>query len=134
MPLPVPDATVSPQFDLPDRAVVNVHSSGFAPGERVLVSQCPADAPTTSSCTDSFSPLNLLTADENGEIEMSLRVHREVTTNDNGGVIILGTTSCADAVGDVRDPGAARSTTRSSSPTSRSGSIPPRWRHRPCSP
>jgi hypothetical protein len=98
-PLPVPDATVTPQFGLPDRAVVNVHSSGFAPGERVLVSQCPADAPATSSCTDAFSPFNFLTADANGEIQTSLRVHRDVTTNDNGGVILLGTTSCADSVG-----------------------------------
>lgn len=96
--LPAPDATVTPQFGLADRAVVGVHGGGFEPGERVRVSQCPAGAPLGGSCDASFGPLHFLVADANGEIQTSLRVHRELTTND-GGVIIFGTTGCAGSVG-----------------------------------
>jgi hypothetical protein len=97
-PVPVPDASVSPQFGLPDRGLVDVHSSGFAPGERVTVSQCPADAPLAGSCTQSFGPQNSLIADGNGEIDASLRVHRVLTTLD-GVFVISSVTSCADSVG-----------------------------------
>jgi hypothetical protein len=99
VPIVTPDVDVSPQFDLPDRAVVNVHSSGFEPGEQVLVSQCPADAPNFGySCGQNIGPVNFLTADANGDLDTSLRVHRDLTTLD-GVVIIAGQTSCADSVG-----------------------------------
>jgi hypothetical protein len=98
-PIPVPDVTVTPQFDLPDRGVVHVHSSGFAPGERVVVSQCPADSSNYPlACVSGFDVPNILVADADGVVDTSLRVHRDLTTPD-GVVIILGETSCADSVG-----------------------------------
>ena len=98
VPVAVPDVSVTPQFDLPDRAVVQVHSSGFAPGERVLVSQCPAGASSYPySCATGVFP-NSLVADANGEIDTALRVRRELPTPD-GVVIIAGVANCADSVG-----------------------------------
>jgi hypothetical protein len=101
VPIPVPDTTVSPQFDIPDRGVVKVHSSGFSAGERVLVSQCIAGAPTYGdTCSASIGPLNILTADANGVVDTSLRVHRIVAPSD--GVVIIdadGPVNCSDAVG-----------------------------------
>lgn len=98
VPIHVPDVSVSPQFDLPDRALVDVHTSGFAPGEQVLVSQCDADAPAFGyPCTN--GPVNILTADANGVVDTSLRVHRTLTYF--GGLVVdSGTANCADAVGE----------------------------------
>jgi hypothetical protein len=101
VPVTVPDTDVSPQFDLADRALVHVHSSGFAPGERVLVSQCIAGAPTYGSeCANSAGPLTVLQADADGAVDTSLRVHRELSPS--GGVVIIaaeGPVNCSDAVG-----------------------------------
>jgi hypothetical protein len=75
-----------------------VHSSGFAPGERVVISQCDADAPTAGiSCTSGV--VNVLTADANGVVDTSLRVHRTLTYS--GGIIIItDTANCAEEVGE----------------------------------
>lgn len=97
VPINEPDVTVSPQFDLPDRALVHVHSSGLVPGDRVIVSQCDSDAPAvTGSCSSGFP--NLLIADANGEVDTTVRVHRTFSYFD-GVVIIADTANCADAVG-----------------------------------
>ncbi len=101
VPIPVPDTTVSPQFDIPDRGLVHVHSSGFTAGERVLVSQCVAGAPSYGySCSGTFGPLNVLQADGNGVVDTSIRVHRVITPSDGGVVIVADApTNCSDAVG-----------------------------------
>ena len=67
VPIDVPDVSVAPQFELPDRALVHVHSSGFAPGEPVVVSQCDADAPNYPFSCSNGGPLDVLTADANGD-------------------------------------------------------------------
>ena len=100
VPIKVPNVSVDPQFDVPDRAVLHVHSTGFAPGERVVVSQCDADAPTYGiSCTNG-GPLNIQSADANGELDTSIRVHRTLTYSDGGVIIVLDTANCAEVVGE----------------------------------
>ena len=133
VPIPVPDTSVSPQFDIPDRGVVHVHSSGFAPGERVLVSQCVAGAPTygyacarpsvRSTCSRPTA-----TASSTRRSACSASSRRPTAGSSSSppprrtAPTRWGRASC----------GCSRSTTRSRSPTSRSASIPPRWlRHRP---
>ena len=78
VPVPDPDVTVSPQFGLPDRAVVNVHARGFSPGERVVVSQCIAARPTYGVSCGLTAGGDILTAAgrRQGEVDTSLRVHR----------------------------------------------------------
>jgi hypothetical protein len=98
VPIVVPTVSVSPQFGLADRALVHVHSSGFAPGEQVIVSQCDSDAPTFGgSCSD--GPLTILTADADGVVDTTMRVHR-ILTYYGGIVIIADTANCAEAVGE----------------------------------
>jgi hypothetical protein len=99
VPIPVPDTSVSPQFDLPDRALVHVHSTGFAPGERVMVSECAADAPDFFACGNGV--IGGLVADSSGAVDTTVRVRREVTSPPGFLVIdaLGGTTNCADAIG-----------------------------------
>jgi hypothetical protein len=104
VPLRVPDVTVSPRLGLADRSVVDVHASGLAPGERVVVSQCIAGTPSYGlSCgiSPGINPgFSVLQADGAGEIDTSLRVRRTLTQPD--GVIIIaadGPVNCSDSVG-----------------------------------
>ncbi|MDQ1432162.1 MAG: hypothetical protein QOF40_2764 [Actinomycetota bacterium] len=97
VPIHVPTASVSPQFGLPDRAVVAVHSSGFAPGERVLVSQCDGDVPVGGSCTN--GPVDIHTADAQGVVDTTLRVHRTLDYFGGFYFFTTDTANCAAAVG-----------------------------------
>ncbi|HEY3669522.1 MAG TPA: neocarzinostatin apoprotein domain-containing protein [Acidimicrobiia bacterium] len=101
-PISVPDVTVSPQTELTDGAMVHVHSTGFAAGERVLVQQCVADAPVLStSCADNVGPS--VEADGSGAIDTTVEVHRDLPQSDGAFILDVGReagpVSCADAFG-----------------------------------
>ena len=100
VPIAVPDVTVSPRLDLPDRALVDVHASGLHAGERVAVSQCIAGTPTYGISCGIDRGVDILAADANGVIDTSLRVHR-VVTPPNGVIIVAadGPVNCSGAVG-----------------------------------
>jgi LPXTG-motif cell wall-anchored protein len=99
VPIPVPDTNVSPQFDLPDRALVHVHSTGFAPGEHVVVSECAAGAADVFACGNGL--IGGLVADGSGVVDTTIRVRRDIVTPQGFLVIddLGGTTNCAVAVG-----------------------------------
>ena len=104
VPLPTPVVSVTPQFDLADRAVVHVHASGLPPGDHIMVSECPADAPKGPFVCGKVFPPAILTADADGEIDTHLRVQRDLPAGYFGFVIIDDATTdaagnCADAVG-----------------------------------
>src|SRR4051794_23283329 len=96
VPVKVPAVTVSPRLGLPDRGLVDVHATGLAPGEQVVVSECADDAPNFGfGCTNGL--VNFLTADANGVVDTSVRVHRVITYSP-GIVVISDTENCAAAV------------------------------------
>ncbi len=111
VPISVPSVKVSPRLGLADRALVDVHSSGFTPGEQVVVSQCDADGSTFGVQSCANGSYNILTADADGVVDTTLRVHR--TLQYWGGVVIFtdtpdtarpssgpNTANCAEAVGE----------------------------------
>jgi hypothetical protein len=78
-PIPTTTVTVTPDRDLPDRAVVTVHGEGFAPHDQVFVNQCTADdekGPFVAGCgSGAFSSIGV---DDSGRFDYTLRVHREL--------------------------------------------------------
>ena len=78
-PIPTTTVTVTPDRDLPDRAVVTVHGSGFGPDDSVFVTECAADAAQQSSffgCGQ--GPISSINVDSSGSFDYTLRVHRDI--------------------------------------------------------
>jgi hypothetical protein len=91
-PIPTPSVTVTPQFDLPNLANVQVDASGFVPFERVTISQCPA---SSAFCGAHYSGEGGYTAaDGNGEVHATFTVRREIAS---GSPVV--TTNCSSSVG-----------------------------------
>jgi LPXTG-motif cell wall-anchored protein len=71
---PPPTLDVTPSTGLADRQFVSVSASGFDPGESVFSGECAAGSVDSSTC----GPFRIVTADANGSIAYSFRVHRTV--------------------------------------------------------
>jgi LPXTG-motif cell wall-anchored protein len=81
-PVPPPTVVVEPSTDLEDGQVVAVHGSGFTPGGGVYLAQCRAGASDeTGSACDLQKTLRTVTADDDGVVETTVTVRRNLTTS-----------------------------------------------------
>lgn len=69
----VPVVTAAPLDNLPFRAAVTVHGTGFSPGEQVFAERC-VETDQFGDCSGSFTPDSV--ADANGEITLVVAVKR----------------------------------------------------------
>jgi hypothetical protein len=98
-PLPAVSATIAPSTSLADFQIVEVHGSGFFPGDEVIVQQCSPGAQTVIfpfGCTSQFTTFVGVAPD--GTFATSTRVRRSFVTiaPGGGGAQEL---HCADAPG-----------------------------------
>jgi Neocarzinostatin family len=99
-PIVTPTVTVTPQFDLADRAFVSVHAEGFAPGDEVVISQCDADASSYGPGCSTDGASRFVLADASGTVDVTMRVRRNLTYYDLTSPSPIQTANCSDAVGE----------------------------------
>ncbi len=80
----LPQADVTPRTNLPYRAQVAVHGSGFRPGSGVGASFC-LGSESAGGCGFSF---DFGTADAAGEVDLTLAVKRRISFGDSDGSLI----------------------------------------------
>jgi hypothetical protein len=88
--------SVAPDTDLPDRQVVQVDATGFAPGEQAFVGQCSSDPQIGFFSGGCGNATRSESADGQGEIHTTLRVHRDFSPFGTGGPSSV---DCATSVG-----------------------------------
>jgi hypothetical protein len=93
-PLRPATVTVTPDTDLPDRALVTVHGEGFTPGDQIAVSQCSADTPVFVFGCSNLSQSESVIVGDDGTFDRRMRVHREIEDFSGPGPV-----NCASAFG-----------------------------------
>ncbi len=83
-PPPIPTLEVTPNADLPYRAELALHGTGFSPGEFVYAQFC-VNSSTSGGCGYRSAEGQ---ADSNGDVDMTLGVKRRISSDGDGSSVI----------------------------------------------